>query len=90
MKETINLKTKTTKTILIAVVIVAVLGIGIFLWVKILPQGAGNNVPEINASQITVKDPQLNAILGSSDSSEPIDAAATIDSNNVIDSTGLS
>jgi len=85
----VQLNKKTTKMILIVVVIVAVLGIGVFLLTKNLPKGAGNALPETNASQIAVKDPQLNAILESSDSSEPIDAATTIDTN-VVDSTGLS
>jgi len=90
MKETKQANNKkTTKMILIAVVVVAVLGIGIFLLIKNLPQGTSNINNDSNVSQTPVKDPQLNAILGSTDGSEPNDVAISIDSS-VVDSTGLS
>ena len=68
---------------------VIVLGVGVFLLIKNLPQGTNNANLQPDTSQIVVKDPQLNAILGSSDNSEPNDAITTIDTD-VIDSTGLS
>jgi len=84
----IKLDKKTKKTILI-VVIVAVLAIGIFLLVKYLPQGTNGTGPESNVSLTPVKDPQLNAILGTYDNSEPDDTAVGMYST-VVDSTGLS
>jgi len=84
----IKLDKKTKKTILI-VAIVAVLAIGIFLLVKYLPQGTNGTGPESNVSLTPVKDPQLNAILGAYDNSEPDDTAVGMYST-VVDSTGLS
>lgn len=88
MEKTGKIKMKTMRIIIIAAILVVV-AVGIFLLVRNAPQGGGQGTPEINISQVQLKDPQLNALFGSFDASEPSDAVTTIDAD-VVDSTGLS
>jgi hypothetical protein len=83
-------KMKMNVKTIITILIVAAIIVGVFLLVKNASPVVNNNNPGTNASQVAVKDPQASAILSSSDSSEPNDAATSIDSTNVVDSNGLS